>query len=167
MFSSTLASASLVTSASFLVRVLYSWVITSVILEQVDRCNKKFNPSEQTVKQWNHTIQFTITATGNTMTLVHITTIPFYISIYFSFPDAITGYKHFFRCVNCYYICKIFSNTFLQIYELLWFRDSRSQRTKKLKTVTDFAVWLINLIIFSIASLSWLEINLQYVFTCY
>ena len=28
------------------------------------------------MKQWNHTIQLTITTTDNTMTLVHITTIP-------------------------------------------------------------------------------------------
>ena len=40
---------------------------------------------------------------------------------------------------------QIFSNTFLQMCELLWFRDSRSWCTKKLKSVTDFAVWRINL----------------------
>ena len=36
------------------------------------------------------------------MILVHINTIPFYISIHFSFADVTTGYKHFFSCVNCY-----------------------------------------------------------------
>ena len=56
MFSSTLASASLLTTASFLVHVLYSLVITSVILEQVDRCNKNFKPSDQTVKRPFHPI---------------------------------------------------------------------------------------------------------------
>ena len=56
MFSCTLASASLLTTASFLVHVLYSLVITSVILEQVDRCNKKFKPSDQTVKRSYHPI---------------------------------------------------------------------------------------------------------------
>ena len=75
VFFSTLASASLLTTTSFLVCVLYLWVITSAILKQVDRCDKKFKPSDQTVKRWNHTIQFTIT-TGNTITLVDITTIP-------------------------------------------------------------------------------------------
>ena len=112
MFFSNLASASLLTTASFLVRVLYSWVLTSAISEQVDRCNKKFKPSNQTIAPWNYTIQFTITTTGNTMTLVHIATIPFYISIYFCF-----------RCVNCYYIdIQFFSNTFLQMCKPLWFR---------------------------------------------
>ena len=101
MFCSTLASASLLSAASFLVRLLYLWVITSVISEQVDRCNKKFKPPDQTVKWRNYTIQFTITTTGDNITLEHITAISFYISIHFIFPDVITGYKHFFRCVNC------------------------------------------------------------------
>ena len=51
MFSSTLAYALLLTTSSFLVRVLHLWVITSVISEQADRCNKKCKPSDQSVKQ--------------------------------------------------------------------------------------------------------------------
>ena len=68
---------------------------------------------------WNCIIQFTITTTGNTTTLVHITTIPFCISIRFKFPRCnnwmqtlfqmceLLLYIQFFltlfcRCVNCY-----------------------------------------------------------------
>ena len=51
------------------------------------------------------------------MTLVHITTVPFYVSIHFSFSDVITGYKRFFRYVNCYDIY-----TYIKIFLRLFYR---------------------------------------------
>ena len=47
MFSSTLASASLLTTVSFLVRLLYSWVITLLISEQ---------ENSNQIKLWHHEI---------------------------------------------------------------------------------------------------------------